>query len=91
MISGIAIANIGIWRMVDIVEDRENDDAVSNPQMFSIVETMAPRGTKQRQSDAIAKYEEMEPDGPLSKMRKRGQILVITGFLIMLFGIFIYI
>jgi hypothetical protein len=82
MFGGILIGNMGIGRMTDAAEA----SAPAERGMFS-TEAEAEGGRKFR-ARAVAKYRETQPDGPFYKMLKRGQILTVVGFLIMLIAAF---
>jgi hypothetical protein len=74
--SGIVMGNAGIWKMMDAY-----DNSISERrEMFSAGAAVNP-GNKR--VEAGKWYRETHSDGPFYKMLRIGQVLTVTGFLVM--------
>jgi len=78
-VSGIVMGNTAIWKMMDAYEGSQNERSETG-EMFMTGEVANP-GNKR--VEAGTWYRTTYPGGPLLKMLRYGQVLSVTGFLVM--------
>ena len=83
--TGIILGQLAIGGIVDAAKAKMVDEQ----QMFSGMNVIDPPSPSAQRAEAFTKYKDTQPDGPLPKRLRVGQLLVVAGFLIAIVGIFI--
>jgi hypothetical protein len=85
VIYGIIMGNNASWGITDAANAR----MAEKNEMFSSINVIDPPSPDVQRRNALKEYEETQPDGPLLKRLRVGQLLVFAGSLIAIVGIFI--
>jgi len=85
VIGGIIMGNLASWRITDVARAR----MAEKNEMFSSIDVIDPPSPDVQRRNALKEYKETQPDGPLLKRLRFGQLLVVAGSLIAIVGIFI--
>jgi hypothetical protein len=78
-VSGIVMGNIAISKMMDAYENSQNERSETG-EMFMTGEVANPGN---RRAQAGTWYRKTHSGGPLLKMLRYGQVLTVSGFLVM--------
>jgi hypothetical protein len=85
MFGGIILGNLAAGAITDAAETKMSDER----QMFSGINVIDPPSPGAQRVEALRKYEETYPHGPLIKRVRVGQFLTVLGAFIMLIGMFV--
>lgn len=85
ILTGILLGNFAIGNITEAAKKETGGER----HLFSSGDELDPISPQAARAEALTKYQKSQPDGPLIRRLRIGQILVVAGFLISVIGIFI--